>query len=405
MKRIGILTFHRSYNYGAFMQCFSLSNRIMKDFPECRVEVIDYCTERMYENYPSHFLPFILGPRKHRNSPTQMLKNVGKCVVDKNYLKHKRNLYRGFEECVSVLPLSKDRIVSNSYKELFKIIDQEYDVLVVGSDGVWEYKTYPFPNAYYPNYDFRRTKLMSYAASSDRMHEINLTEFSKRYIEETLNRFDYIGVRDIATENFLSNMSLRLKVSHNCDPTVFLDIDSMPGNLDRVKNVLSKNGIDIEKPIIGIMGNNDSCNMLRKMFGNKYQIVSVYTRTKAADYNFDYLTPFEWAKIFSLFRVTVTKFFHGSLLSLKNGTPTIATDYWDKVDNNHITKIQDLYNRLNLKNHYFYMLGDGYVVDELRDRIEYFINNPDYEIISRSLEDESHSYDGFSRCLNKLLKN
>ena len=37
--KIGILTFHRSYNYGAFMQCFSLVNRLKKDFQNLNFEV------------------------------------------------------------------------------------------------------------------------------------------------------------------------------------------------------------------------------------------------------------------------------------------------------------------------------------------------------------------------------
>jgi len=53
MGKIGILTFHRSYNYGAFMQCYSLSHRLMRDFPQHEVEVIDYATQRVYANYPT----------------------------------------------------------------------------------------------------------------------------------------------------------------------------------------------------------------------------------------------------------------------------------------------------------------------------------------------------------------
>ena len=40
--RIGILTFHKPVNYGAFLQAFSLSERLKKEFPEAQVEVVDY---------------------------------------------------------------------------------------------------------------------------------------------------------------------------------------------------------------------------------------------------------------------------------------------------------------------------------------------------------------------------
>ena len=40
--KLGILTFHKSINYGAFMQCYALSQRLQRDFPQIEVEVIDY---------------------------------------------------------------------------------------------------------------------------------------------------------------------------------------------------------------------------------------------------------------------------------------------------------------------------------------------------------------------------
>ena len=324
-------------------------------------------------------------------------------MTQERFLKRKRELYHGFDEDIASLPLSAFHIVSDEYRDLFETIDENYDILIVGSDAVWEYKTYPFPNAYYPNYDFKRTKLLSYAASSDRMHSSELTEKNKSYIKETLDRFSYIGIRDIATQNYLTAVSPNFILNHNCDPTAFVDFKTMPRNLDRVKKVLLDAGIDLEKPIIGIMGNNESCNMLRNMFGNKYQIVSVYQHTKAADYNFDYLTPFEWARIFSLFSITITKFFHGSMLSLRNGTPTIATDYWFKVKEDHVTKIEDLYNRLGLEDHYFYMPEVGHNSEIMKDRIEHFIQHPDSERIITQLNNESKAYDSFGEALKESI--
>lgn len=404
VKKIGILTFHRSYNYGAFMQCYSLSQRIAKDFPECKVEVIDYCTERMIQNYPTQFWPYILGPTDKRNSKKQMVKQFVKLLLNPNILNEKRSLYQGFKENLEILPLSDFRIVSDKFDTLFERIDEEYDILIVGSDAVWEYRTYPFPNAYFPNYDFKHTKLMSYAASSDRMHSSVLDTESRQYIADTLERFEYIGIRDVATENFLRTISTNFIVHHNCDPTLFMNLDHVPSNLERVKKDLVDHGISLNKPIIGLMGNNELCNMLRKMFGKKYQIVAIYQHVRGADYNLDYLTPFEWAKIFSLFSVTVTKFFHGSILSLKNGTPTIATDYWFKTDKYHITKIEDLYQRLGLYEHYFYMPDIGAELQKLKDQLEYFIEYPDGDKIYRSIQRESQSYMDFKNALSIVIK-
>ena len=58
--RIGILTFHRSINYGAFMQCYALSHELMSRYPEHQVEVIDFEYLRKHNMYkaPMKNIPF-----------------------------------------------------------------------------------------------------------------------------------------------------------------------------------------------------------------------------------------------------------------------------------------------------------------------------------------------------------
>ena len=46
MKKIGILTFHKAINYGAYLQAFSLSERLKKEFSDCHVEIIDYIPQK-----------------------------------------------------------------------------------------------------------------------------------------------------------------------------------------------------------------------------------------------------------------------------------------------------------------------------------------------------------------------
>ena len=60
------------------------------------------------------------------------------------------------------------------------------------------------------------------------------------------------------------------------------------------------------------------------MYGDKYQIVALYNYIKGADVNLYDVTPFEWAYAFRYFKVTFTTFFHGTMLSLRNGTPLIC---------------------------------------------------------------------------------
>lgn len=403
MSKIGILTFHRSYNYGAFMQCYSLSHKLKEDFPYDDIEVIDYVTDRMYQNYPTKLRSYIFGEGR-KNSVVRILKNTAKIIREPKMLTRKRILYSKFEEDLKYLPLSKAHIQTNDVDVFFQHMKDKYDVIIAGSDAIWEYMTYPFPNVYFLNGDLGHTKRISFAASSGRMTYSKISEAEKKYLKESYEKFCYLGVRDVSTEDFTSKILNRTCYRHNCDPTFLINLSDLPKNLDRVKTKLEENNIDLTKPIIGIMGGDSICKMVRKMFGKKYQIVAVYYYTKYADYYIDDLSPIEWAQIFSIFSVTITRFFHGSLLSLMNGCPTIATDFWCKIDDRHDTKIEDLYKRLNLSEHYFYMKNyDDNMQNRIKDSIEHYINFPDTDKILNAVKKEAESYHSFKNVLSGIL--
>ena len=52
--KIGILTYHRSINYGAFVQAYALQKLISECIPDAKVEIIDYdspMAEKYYRRY------------------------------------------------------------------------------------------------------------------------------------------------------------------------------------------------------------------------------------------------------------------------------------------------------------------------------------------------------------------
>ena len=402
--KIGILTYHRSYNYGAFIQCYSLTQRLMQEYPDAEIEVIDYITERMFQNYPTGVLAYVLGPKKQKRSLKMIIKSIGRLCLNPMYLKRKKKLYKEFNSDIKYLPLSDYQIISNDATELFERIKDKYDIVIVGSDAIWEFKIYPFPNAYFMYGDIGKTRLLSYAASSDRMHISELSKEQCDLLKNTWKKFYYLGIRDVATENLMNSISSDLKHYHNCDPTVFIDLSKMPKGLNRIIKKLKENKIDFDKPIIGVMGGDEICIPLRRELGKEYQIVCFYEYSKAADYYIDDLSPIEWTQVFSLFSVTVTRFFHGSLLSLKNGTPTVATDFWYRVNKDHITKIEDLYIRLDLENHYINMRDTQNAWKIVREKIDYYMKNPDTEAIYSALEKESHYFDSFKEQLNTCIR-
>lgn len=404
MKKIGILTFHKSINFGAYLQCYSLSTRLKQDYPDCNIEVIDYVPKRVQDSGNMSLFKFVFGTKGARTDLRTILIRIVSLLRNPILLKEYKIRAQAFMKDWGKLPLSENQYSIDNIEKVLDAIAEEYDTVIVGSDGVWEYISNPFPNVYYLGTAKIKNRL-SFAASSDRMYFPHITEDQANYIRNSLSGFHYIGVRDVATENFLHSIEPSLKLSHNCDPTIFLNIEALPSDLDRIKSKLRGAGIDLSKSIIGIMGDDDIGNFVRGMFGDKYQIVAVYSKLKVADYYLDDLTPLEWARVFSLFAVTFTRYFHGTILSLKNGTPPITLDPWKMEDENHITKINDLYIRLDLLNHYFKKKRryTNEEIDEIKARAEEFIAHPDKVEIAAAVEKEALNYFNLKEALDELM--
>lgn len=397
--RIGVLTFHRSYNYGAFIQCYSLVSRIKKDFPDCEVEAIDYNTERSADSYR-----IILASKKGKEK--EKLAEMYACFDSA------REKY---------LPVSPEYIETNDKDELFSRIKGRYDVIVVGSDAVWNWVSQPFPNAYMLSGCDCPVK-MSYAASAHGQPYKDFSECVSAEIYGSISDFKYIGVREYDTEQMLRASGVQNEIHLNCDPSVLLDINNMPGNISDVKAKFEKHGVDLSKPIIGLMAASPYGHMIKKYFGDNVQIVSVYKENKYSDFFINDLSPFEWVRAFSLFNVTVTHFFHGTMLSLVNGTPVIAVEKKTPYSSNYTTKIHNVLYNMELEM-FYYLIDRGslsifnkmlYKLEIknnkelwycICNRIEELIKNPPKERIYKALDKEATKYQTFKTALENVLHN
>lgn len=327
--KLGILTFHRSINYGAFMQCYALSHRLQKDFPNLQVEVIDYTS------------PKALAAEENKSKNAA---DPGKKAAYEN----RRAL---FAECCEHLQLSKKRIESENLEELWAFLNEEYDIVVVGSDAVFNWAVRGFPNAYFLK-GYHGIKL-SYAASVHGLDFRKMTEEQKTYLAAAFSEFMYLGVRDVATEELLHWVDPELKAHHTCDPTLLLDISTLPCDREKLVQKLKKKGIRMDMPLVAIMGGEYTIGReLQRLLKGRAQTIALYEPNSYADAYMDNLDPFEWATVFSMCRGTVTHFFHGTLLSLTNGIPPMPTEPAQGFAASYTSKIRDVLTRLELLRYY-----------------------------------------------------
>lgn len=335
--RIGILTFHRSINYGAYMQCLALSHEIKKRFPKQEVEVIDYNSFIMEKNYKVRFTKHML---KH---PFEFPRKIKRKRVFRNSLKY--------------LPLSPEQIIDDGCDRVFEYMNSRYDVVIVGSDAVWNWIKRGFPNPYLLACDAKFVR-MSYAASAFGMGMEYVTDERRDAFGASLSGYDFVGVRDDYTDSLVSYCAPNVKTHITCDPTAFLDLGYVHKLLELDKEqfksmIYDRYKIPRDKRLICFMGTNKKLvSKVRKKYSATHRTISVFSSTGEEDVFMYDLSPLEWALLFGICDVTLTNFFHGTMLSLRNSTPVIAIDH-TKFGVDYKGKIQDVLERMDMGDCFF----------------------------------------------------
>ncbi len=293
--KIGILTFHNNKNRGSMLQGYCLKESIGKN-TNIKTEIIDYRTI-------SHELRRIVS-----KSPMDIIKNIKE--------------YNRTEKILSDLDiLSEKRKITNNYGNAIKFIEnQNYDMIVVGSDTVWKVEdsvlSRPIPNAYFLDESMTSFKA-SYAASANKTYPEKLTSEEKMLFKSKLGSFDKISVRDDYTKKLLEEMGID-DIRKVPDPTILEEIPEIV-----VTEILKENNISLDKPILGIDRVRDkSIKKVGRYYKSRgYQIVSP-TSHDIADVNFhSNLHPFEYYSLYKHFDFFITGSLHSTIFSIKNNTP------------------------------------------------------------------------------------
>lgn len=404
--KIGVLTFHRSINYGAVTQCYSMVTELKKRFPQDTVEVIDYVPQFRMKKYEPTLWQYMFGSVSRKKSivlnAKLILSKTVALIKNPESFRLLKIRYAAFSNSMSCLPLSEDVYRQNDAEMFRKEVYGKYDLIVVGSDCVWEWTTVPLPSAYYLHGSYGAKKV-SFAASAGTDEFEKLSEKEKDLLSSALKDFSYVGVRDTSTEYMIQQAYPTAEYYHNCDPTTFLDSASLETYRQKAKDRLLKAGISFDKPIIGIMCNEKLGKLARETLGDSVQYVGLYIPNQYCDVNLLDLSVLEWAAIFGLFSLTFTTFFHGTMLSLVNQTPVLSFDYLPETEKQH-TKLHELYDRLDLPG--FYRRDKAVYTREDKEEIcaiaRRLIEDPPKERIATELKKEAQECETFFDYLSSL---
>lgn len=185
--KAGILTAARTNNFGTDLQAYAMQKLFGK---YCDVEIIDYVCPKLER---SHKLMSGLSVKDFVYLPWKVYKNISHSLFRKKYFK-KSGIYT-----------------------MNNIHTIEYDVVVVGSDQIWNLDiTGNDLNFFLP---FEGIKKFSYAAS---IGKTDIKPWQEKYdLKKYLAEFSQISVRETSGVDALEEIGVEAR--HNLDPILMID--------------------------------------------------------------------------------------------------------------------------------------------------------------------------------------
>lgn len=200
--KIGIVTFHASHNYGSMLQAWALQMFLTKQGHE--VEFINYRSSYQKKMY---FKAFEWG---NMNAWKSSLKRLFLYPSSFEGLNKKWYLFETFLQ--NELHHTKEY---NTIEQLYQA-KLDYELVIVGSDQIWNTDTRECTEAYFAN--FVNCPKISYAASFGP----DVSRVKVDFIRKHLKGFQALSVREEAGKRFLIENGLANDVKIVCDPTLLL---------------------------------------------------------------------------------------------------------------------------------------------------------------------------------------
>ena len=309
--KIGILTYHRARNYGAFMQAFGLCARLNEE-ESFQAEIIDYHMDKEIRSY-------------------EINSSLINRLFKRKQLAFMDTLSKSFGRGLTQMERSEEYCHSDSIEDFRAFISGKYDCVLVGSDEVWKTNGFRgFPTPYWLPGELRAVKV-SYAASS-RCDFQALPEEKQNQLRELLRDFSLISVRDTITFQQIHELAPELdsKLMRMPDPSLISHYSISKENGKKL--IESAVGKTIDRKIAVVMtGDKNLAQRIKKACGNEYVMISVFNYQKGYC-NLPDLTPFEWADVISAADMVFTSYFHAVCFSLISSTPFIAFGTQTKSD-------------------------------------------------------------------------
>ena len=284
--KIGILTHHRVNNYGAFLQCWALQEKLKALFPNDEVFVIDYAIAKQdiinlggfFRFYPQAETPVSW---LHKISQPQIF-----AAARKKYL-HMTKTVRNAQQ-INALGL---------------------DCIVIGSDEVWNYHDPKGFSMVKYSEGLTCKRIVAYAPSTGKASGADAPE----QIKAAMHGFTAVSARDQGAQTLCKD-ALGVEPQLVCDPTFLTETPKIDSG--KIRKLTEKpyvlfyycNGIpkELKESIVRSAREKGLEVLGAGEYDRLYSAISVR------------LTPFEWAELFRRASYVYTGTFHGVVFSILN---------------------------------------------------------------------------------------
>lgn len=360
--KIGILTFYyNNKNYGGLLQAYALQYFLMSKGYECEQICWDFGAALLQHEDVSSLRKTIEQRIQSHNFLYKVEKRIlHMAMMDK--LTVREGSFKVFEK---EIPHSEKVYTVDNYSQ----IAQEYDVVVVGSDQIWNMAWY-CPE-HFLNFTGSTVKI-SYAAS---MPNCELNDSQRKTVADHLRSFSAISVREKNTQQFLEEITKK-KISWMPDPTLLLTHDEW-------ENVMSVKRESVTEPYIfcyflgGGARKRDKAVSIARKTGRKIVVLPHLTDVRPEDAFFGDVklydvSPRDFIGLISNAELIMTDSFHATVFSIifQRSFVTFSREENDKGN----SRIGTLLAELGLEDHI--------VPNDAEDCLV-------HEIASRTIEDKS----------------
>lgn len=291
---IGILTYHRSHNYGAILQAMAL-RKVISDMGY-EVRYVDYWPAYHIKMYALINWDLF---KSIRNSKRIKYALILALIFPFKYLRFRK--FRKF--------------ITRHIEPYCNPCTNFWDLIVCGSDQIWR-KQPSIGNQFNPEYfgagEIKSEKYISYAAS---MGMLNIDESDVNRLVEWLSKFTSISVREDSLRTLLINGGLK-DVSTVIDPTLLISKDVWLSLIGNEKQEVKKKYLLVYDLLIGSF----DYEMVYKIARSKGLIVKILSGNVTEEIykhkTISVADPFDMIRLIKDAEMVFTSSYHGLVFSI-----------------------------------------------------------------------------------------